>query len=191
MNCSKDEAVLVIQTLKQKKIFDYEELKDGHLRIISRKQKKMENLSKIRKNAGELGGNPNLVNQNGNQIDKLNPEYETTNKNEIKVQDRGVGEELVYDAEKEISKNQIWFEQVCMSSGKNIEDGKESLRKFHLYMEENSKYPRTKRAICAGFEKWLLNEKKINGNTTHQRTSQNGSGKKGTSDARIDALRNW
>lgn len=72
MNCSKDEAILVIQTLKQKKIFDYEELPDDLLRIVSRKQKKMEKLSEIRKTVGKTGGNPNLVNQK----DNLNAEYE-------------------------------------------------------------------------------------------------------------------
>lgn len=36
-----------------------------------------------------------------------------------------------------------------------------------------------------------LIQKIHNGSTTHQRTSENGSSKKGTSDARIDALRNW
>jgi len=76
MNCSKEEAILVIQTLKQKKFFDYLDTGDGFMQIISRKQKKMEKLSEIRKKIGKTGGNPKLVNQNDNQKVKLNAEYE-------------------------------------------------------------------------------------------------------------------
>ena len=80
MNCQRDEAILVIQTLKQKNFFDYTEIGDGVMQIVSRKQKKMEKLSEIRKTVGKTGGNPKLVNQNlnqdKNQKDKLIPEYE-------------------------------------------------------------------------------------------------------------------
>lgn len=83
MNCSLEEANLVIQTLKQKKIFAWEDLQDGQTRIVSRKQKKMAEISKTRKKVGELGGNPVLVNKKltkhnnlVNQKDNLNTEYE-------------------------------------------------------------------------------------------------------------------
>lgn len=86
MNCTKDESNLVIQTLKQKKIFAWTDLPDGQTKIISRKQKRMIELSKTRKKVGELGGNPILVNQNDLKKNKLNiqkdnliPEYEYIN----------------------------------------------------------------------------------------------------------------
>lgn len=88
MNCDVAEAHLVIQTLKQKKIFDYRDIGDGHFTIISRKQKKMEKLSKIRKETGKSGGNPVLVKQLNknldNQTNNLNHEYEYVNEFENK-----------------------------------------------------------------------------------------------------------
>lgn len=80
MCCSVEEAILVIQTLKQKKIFGWEEVGEGVLRIFSRKQKNMLKLSETRSKVGELGGNPKLLQPKEeillNQKDNLNPEYE-------------------------------------------------------------------------------------------------------------------
>lgn len=84
------------------------------------------------------------VNVNGNVIESSSPE-------------------VFYNAEELITKNQIKFETICMAASKNREAAVESLRKYHLYLEENEKYPRTKKSIFAGFEKWLRNEK----NNTH------------------------
>lgn len=150
MNCSKEEANLVIQTLKQKKIFDYTDFgASGVMKIVSRKQKKMVELSEKRKAAGNQGGNPKLLNQK----DKLIPEAENEYENEI----RGI---VIYDAEKTILDNPIEFERICMATGKQKDLAKDSLRKYHLYLEEKEQYPKTKKAVFAGFEKWLLNEKK-------------------------------
>lgn len=67
---------------------------------------------------------------------------------------------LFFDAEAEVLKNQIQFERICMSAKKpDLKAAKESLRKFHLYLEANAKYPQTRKQIFAGFEKWLLSEK--------------------------------
>lgn len=83
MNCDIHEANLVIQTLKQKKIFNHYMISDDVFKIESRKQKKMLNLSKTRKETGGKGGNPALLNQKDNQPvnqkDKLNAEYEYDN----------------------------------------------------------------------------------------------------------------
>lgn len=82
MGCSVQEAESCINLLNQKNIFDYEDLGNGVFKIISRKQKKMDELSKIRKKVGKKGGNPILVNQTNsllNQKDNLNPEYEYEN----------------------------------------------------------------------------------------------------------------
>lgn len=80
MCCSLEEANLVIQTLKQKNIFAWEDLEDGRIKIVSRKQKKMVALSEKRTESGKKGGNPQLTQPNSenllNQTDKLNTEYE-------------------------------------------------------------------------------------------------------------------
>lgn len=89
----------------------------------------------------------------------------------------------VFDAEKEILSNKIQLEKICMNTkNPDFEHVKHSLRKFHLHLEENDKYPQKRKQIFAGFEKWLLNEKKSNG--THQQTL-------GTSESRVDKLKKW
>ena len=100
----------------------------------------------------------------GGNATALPLEAENENKIENENKDRGSGEGLTYDAEKSILANTVWFEQICMTRAKSLTAGKEALRKFHLYLEENSKYPRTKKSVQAGFEKWLMNEKQFNGN---------------------------
>ena len=66
---------------------------------------------------------------------------------------------VCYDAEQEILKNQIWLEQQQQKFGKSDEELRESLRKFHLHLAEKEQYPKGRKAIFAGFEKWLMNEK--------------------------------
>lgn len=73
---------------------------------------------------------------------------------------------VVFNAEEEISKNQIEFQRICSVTGKSIDAGKISLHKYHLYLEEKEQYPKGKKAVFAGFEKWLLNEKNFSKNGT-------------------------
>lgn len=76
---------------------------------------------------------------------------------------------VIYDAEKEILDSPIIFEQLCMKTGKDPTMAKEALRKYHLWLEEKEQYPKAKKAVFAGFEKWLMNEKKYsNGSASHQ-----------------------
>jgi len=98
---------------------------------------------------------------------------------------------LIYDGEKELLENAIQFEKICMAANMLPENAKESLRKFHLHLTEKEKYPQTRKQIFAGFEKWLLNEKKIYGSTTHKSNSTAGSQKRGTSHDRIDTASKW
>lgn len=102
---------------------------------------------------------------------------------------------LIYDAEKEILGNEIQFQRICTAAKiSDVEQIKESLRKFHLHLTEKEKYPQTRSQIYAGFEKWLLNEKKFNnGNAKNFRNSSasNSGEKLGTSEARVKALREW
>lgn len=120
------------------------------------------------------------IDDNGNCIPLLSQD-------EKKEAGRGV---VVYNAEEEILKNQIEFERICMVGKKNIEEGREILHSYHLWLESNEKYPKGKKAVFSGFEGWLLNEKKFNG--THKQ-SNSGSSKSGggTSADRIEAARNF
>lgn len=129
----------------------------------------------------------------------LNPEIDiglTNIENENRIEDennsleRGVGENLCYNAEDLILGNQIQFETICTVTGKPAEIAKESLRNYHLWLEENEKYPKPKKSFFAGFEKWLRNEKKFN-NGTHQQSFKQPPDKPGTSKSRIDKARSW
>lgn len=86
----------------------------------------------------------------------------------------GNGQVMVYDAEKEVLKNQIEFERMCMTCSFKAEDAKTELRRFHLHLEEKDEYPRTKKSIFAGFEKWLMNDRKFykNGKQTNTKTGR-------------------
>ena len=95
--------------------------------------------------------------------EKIKPEaYAKHMEAETKTINETISSIVVYNAEEEILKNQIEFERICMATSKNLQDAKESLRKYHLYLEEKEQYPKGKKAVFAGFEKWLLNEKKYN-----------------------------
>lgn len=95
---------------------------------------------------------------------------------------------VCYDAEQEILKNQIEFEKICMTTGAEISAAKQSLRKYHLYLEEKEQYPKGRKAVFAGFEKWLLNEKKFN-NGTHQQAPGKHTGKSAGAYQLLDSLK--
>lgn len=82
----------------------------------------------------------------------------------------GVQGEVYFDAEKVVLDNRIEFERILIATSKNLDVGKASLRNYHLWLAENEKYPKTRKAIFAGFEKWLHNEKnfKQNGKGTSE-----------------------
>ena len=80
---------------------------------------------------------------------------------------------VVYNAEEEILKNQVEMERICIATGKSMELAKESLRKYHLHLADKEQYPKGKKSIFAGFEKWLLNEKIFNSNGNGKKTNGN------------------
>lgn len=203
MNCSKEEAILVIQTLKQKKIFDYTEEPDGHLKIISRKQKKMQKLSEIRKNAGKEGGNPNLLiqkhKQPPNQKDKQNPEYEYKNGNEVGFVFKGGVGEVWLDANGKswVEIKNKWFEdfrwreKICMDMSISIVQVDKLTQEFVKDLELKDDYKDIS-GLKRHFVNWYkkhYNGGKINGGT-HAINGAN-SKKLGTSDARTEALKKW
>jgi hypothetical protein len=76
---------------------------------------------------------------------------------------------MLFNVEEMFTKNQIEFERICMLGAKNLAEGAEILHKYHLFLEERDQYPKSKKALRSGFEKWILNEKTFNnGHTTNQ-----------------------
>jgi hypothetical protein len=125
--------------------------------------------------------------------------HNTQEEEEIEREKEGEREEeaqqndnVIYDIEKMFEKSQINFEAICMKVGYDLPAAKEILRKFHLYLTEKERYPMGRKAAAAGFERWLLNEKKqFNGTKSNLGASAAGSGKMGVSEARINAAKNW
>lgn len=114
-------------------------------------------------------------------VDTVSPQYEKSLRGEVEPErepererepDRPPTKNVIFDVEKLISENQKQFETICMNAN-YLDAGaaKESLRKFHLYLQEKEKYPQTKSQLFAGFEKWLLNEKKFSNGATHKQFS--------------------
>lgn len=72
----------------------------------------------------------------------------------------GVGEEsLCWNVEELIKGRQRDFESICMGGHRSAEQGFTSLSKYHLWLERESKYPKTIRSLLSGFKLWLANEK--------------------------------
>lgn len=112
---------------------------------------------------------------------------------EEEVEEKGNARETlsVFNAETEILKNQIRFEQLTMNGGFNSNAGREILHKYHLHLEEKSYYPKTKKSVFAGFEKWLMNEKNFQHEANRRTISTSGKTKLGTSEDRTEKLKNW
>lgn len=79
---------------------------------------------------------------------------------------------LIYDIEDYLLKNRSHFEVVCMSAGKSEKEVLPVLQKFHLWNQENEKYPKKPLALIAGLKKWLINEKKSTNGTNYTNTSK-------------------
>lgn len=91
---------------------------------------------------------------------KLGQEKEKEKEKEETVSPQIAIRGVVYsDVEDLLLKNQIEFERICMAIGKSAATAKRSLRSYHLFLEEKEQYPKTKKALFAGFEKWLTREK--------------------------------
>lgn len=68
-------------------------------------------------------------------------------------------EGLIYDIEQDLLKNQIAFENICCAVGKTRVVGEASLKKYHLWVTGKSGYPKSRKALYASFQLWLMNEK--------------------------------
>lgn len=106
-----------------------------------------------------------------------NPPPEVEEEEEVELEEKRnapAREKKVFNAEEEILKNPIRFEQIVMNARREILQGREILHAYHLYLESKELYPRTKKAIFAGFEKWILDEKKFERNGTYQQPNGTG-----------------
>lgn len=92
---------------------------------------------------------------------------------------------VMFDIETYLLNNQKAFEECCLSAQKNAELGREVLKKYHLWLLENSKYPKTKLSLISGFKRWLLNEKT---NGTHKQPIT-GNGRQQGANQLLDSLR--
>lgn len=144
----------------------------------------------------------NILKRNGIDVNKplISPLEGVKDKDKDKEQDKdrdnGVKEslktirgEFTENAEETILGNMIWFNNICMNTHSDEKKARDALRMYHLWLSENDKYPKKRKSVFDGFEKWLRNEKKFYG--THKQASSGGGEKLGTSAARIKAARDF
>jgi hypothetical protein len=96
------------------------------------------------------------------------PEEEEELEEELELEEEGerapaphvfLNEGQIWNIETDLKTNQRRFEEICMAAQKNKEVGENSLTKYHLSLQEKEAYPRSRKSLYAGFQKWLMNEK--------------------------------
>jgi hypothetical protein len=103
----------------------------------------------------------------------------------------GMAGEVIYDIEKYLLDHQAIFESAMSVKPVITSDqGKEILKKYHLWMKREEKYPKHPAALVAGFQSWILNEKNIPNGSNSKSVGGNGE-KLGTSAARINTAKKW
>lgn len=127
-------------------------------------------------------------NKDSPTIPRLFPDGSATDHLPITAREerRGIGEEgrgedalppnpeflgnVIFDIEKYLSEHRKDFEIVCMDAKKTEDQVLFVLKKFHLWNQQNEKYPKPPLALIAGLKSWLLKEQNfVNG--THQQQS--------------------
>lgn len=98
--------------------------------------------------------------------------------------------EITYDAEKTILESQIEFQRIYALARTTEEIARDSLHSYHLHLTEKEQYPRGRKSVFAGFEKWLRNEKKFT-NGSHIKNAPAGSKQSGAYQLRDKARDNW
>jgi uncharacterized protein YdaU (DUF1376 family) len=181
MNCDTNEADLVIQTLKRKNIFDYRQVDNEHFTIISRKQKKMVQISETRKKIGELGGNPALLNQKSKDNltkkkskDNLNTEYEYDNETENNISNN-VTNSLVSNGKIEISEIDVGATIEFIKLTKDVKLTNDQVKDFFKAFKINNSHEvySSRSKGMKHFREWLklqnfsngTNSKHVNGNS--------------------------
>lgn len=168
---------------------------------LKRDLKKWVGYIKKQRENGKKGGRPPVIEETQKtqaffEKPKKADNVSVTVNDNVSVNDnvivmRGRDTRTVVNAETEILKNPIDFERIVMNAGREKSQGFEILHTYHLYLESKELYPKTKKSVFAGFEKWINDEKKFERNGTHKRNNSNGGEKLGTSEARIDKASKW
>jgi hypothetical protein len=102
-------------------------------------------------------GNTTVIPRYENGIGSVLPLETTTEIETVKRETSGT----VTNAEEAILSNQIEFERICYTTNKPPQQAKVSLRKYHLHLAEKEQYPKSRKSVFSGFEKWLMNEKDL------------------------------
>jgi hypothetical protein len=80
---------------------------------------------------------------------------------------------VIFDIEDFLLKRPLEFESAIMvKPGMTADFGKEILKKYHLWLKSKEQYPKHPSALIAGFQTWILNEKKHNNGSSYQRSNQ-------------------
>lgn len=80
---------------------------------------------------------------------------------------------LIFDIEKYLKEHRKDFEVVCIATHKSEPEALAVLTKYHLWNQENEKYPKQPLALIAGFRKWLMNEKSFQNGANIGTTKKN------------------
>jgi uncharacterized protein (DUF302 family) len=78
---------------------------------------------------------------------------------------------VVRDAEQTILSHRAIFESILMKTSTSQEAGLAELHTYHLHLDELERYPMGRKAVFSGFEKWLLNGKKIFKNNSNAKST--------------------
>ena len=80
---------------------------------------------------------------------------------------------LTFNIEEYLLKNEEQFNLVCAGVYKKKDEVIPILKKYHLWNQENDKYPKKPLQLIAGLQKWILTEKKENNGTNFRNTPGN------------------
>lgn len=176
----------IVKSVIESELFKKDDEKFWSESVLRRLNKRHDKSISARKSAILRWENANaLQSQSESNANKVKESKVKESKTLLGGLDAKVVGFVVYNAEETVLGNQIEFERICTATGKDLESAKISLRKYHLWLDENEKYPKGKRAIFSGFEKWIMGEKRFNGNSinyTNGATNQSTTGKTFTPD---------
>lgn len=181
---------LVFEPIKQQLKRDLKSWEETRVeRSAAGKQGGIKSGESRRNKANEANASKSKQNEANEAVSVNGTVNVNVNENVIVMRERDT--RTVVNAETEILKNPIDFERIVMNAGREKSQGIEILHTYHLYLESKELYPKTKKSVFAGFEKWINDEKKFERNGTHKRNNSNGGEKLGTSEARIDKASKW
>lgn len=170
LGCSFKKANTIIGILRDKKICDFTVLANGHLKLSSRRMLRDIEIKEVRKKAGSLGGNPNLVNQKSTSPKNFG--YPSSDNDNEVVLDLNKKEPLsklrIFES---IFTDEIYIEQLVMThKGKDIKQAFEECYTHH------SNAPNPPQEFWEWRQKlntWLTIKQKDNATTSKNKKQRN------------------